>query len=154
MSAVTLHNLNQRYVRARVPRLSPEEAESLVSRLLADRSKSEGISWDDLLTLPDRRYFRRKGEPAWTMIGTRAETFDDVDAYVRHLAQTLPDPYLHSRDMRQYVETLRDVIAGRTTPEQAMKKMPNLKRVGGVCPCSKSVRWVVEEPEPAREPAA
>ena len=86
--------------------------------------------------------------------GTRAETFDDVDAYVRHLAQTLPDPYLHSRDMRQYVETLRDVIAGRTTPEQAMKKMPNLKRVGGVCPCSKSVRWVVEEPEPAREPAA
>ena len=39
-------------------------------------------------------------------------------------------------------------------PEQAMKKMPNLKRVGGVCPCSKSVRWVVEEPEPIREPAA
>src|SRR5262245_40276867 len=108
-------DLNHRYVRARVPRLSPEEAEALVTRLLADRGKSEGVSWEDLLILPDRRYFRRKGEPAWTMVGTRGETFDDVDAYVRHLARTLPDPYLHSGDMRQYVETLRDVMAGRVT---------------------------------------
>jgi hypothetical protein len=147
-------DLNQRYVRARIPRLSPDEAEALVARLLADRSKSEGVSWDDLLILPDRRYFRRKGEPAWTLVGARGETFEDVDAYVRHLTQTLPDPYLHSRDMRQYVETLRDVVAGRVTPEQAMKKMPNLKRVGGVCPCSKSVRWVVEDSAPAQVPAA
>jgi hypothetical protein len=56
--------------------------------------------------------------------------------------------------MRQYVETLRDVAAGTITAEQAMKKMPNLKRVGGVCPCSKSVRWVVEEPEAAPPTAA
>jgi hypothetical protein len=147
-------DLNTRYVRARLPRLSPEEAETLVARLLRDRSKSEGIAWDDLLALPDRRYFRRKGEPAWTMVGSRGETFEAVDDYVRHLAGTLPDPYLHSRDMRQYVETLRDVAAGRVTAEQAMKKMPNLKRVGGVCPCSKSVRWVVEEPETATKPAA
>jgi len=25
--------------------------------------------------------------------------------------------------------------------------MPKLKRVGGTCPCSRSVRWVMEEPE-------
>jgi 1,2-phenylacetyl-CoA epoxidase catalytic subunit len=142
-------DLNTRYVRARLPQLSPEAAEALVARLLADRSKFEGVSWEDFLNLPDRRYFRRKGEPAWTMVGTRGESFETVDAYVRHLAASLPDPYLHSRDMRQYVETLRDVVEGRTTPEQASKKTPNLKRVGGVCPCSKSVRWVVEEPEPA-----
>ncbi|HSQ61420.1 MAG TPA: Phenylacetic acid catabolic protein [Acidobacteriota bacterium] len=147
-------DLNTRYVRARLPRLSPEEAETLVTRLLADRSRFEGISYEDLLTLPDRGFFRRKGEPAWTLIGTRGETYADVDAYVRHLAQVLPDPYLHSRDMRQYVETLRDVAAGTITAEQAMKKMPNLKRVGGVCPCSKSVRWVVEEPEAAPPTAA
>jgi len=24
-------------------------------------------------------------------------------------------------------------------------KMPKLKRVGGTCPCSRSVRWVMEE---------
>jgi hypothetical protein len=30
-----------------------------------------------------------------------------------------------------------------------MKKMPTLKRVGGMCPCSKSVRWVMETVEEA-----
>jgi len=147
-------DLNTRYVRARLPQLSPEEAEALVVRLLADHTKFDSVSWEDLLILPDRRFFRRKGVPAWTMIGTRGETFETADAFVRHLAASLPDPYLHSRDMRQYVETLRDVAEGRVTPEQASKKMPNLKRVGGVCPCSKSVRWVVEEPETAPLPAA
>jgi hypothetical protein len=142
-------DLNTRYVRARLPRLAPEEAETLVARLLADRSAFEGISWEDLLRLPDRRFFRRKGEPAWTLVGTNGEAYADVDAYVKHLAHELPDPYLHSRDMREYVETLRAVVAGTMTVEQAMKKTPTLKRVGGVCPCSKSVRWVVEEPAPA-----
>jgi hypothetical protein len=32
------------------------------------------------------------------------------------------------------------------TRDQAMKKMPALKRVGGMCPCSKSVRWVMDTP--------
>ena len=142
-------DLNTRYVRARLPQLSPDEAEALVARLLADHGKFDSVSWQDLLILPDRRFFRRKGVPAWTMVGTRGETFENVDDFVRHLAASLPDPYLHSRDMRQYVETLRDVAEGRITAEQASKKMPNLKRVGGVCPCSKSVRWVVEEPDSA-----
>jgi hypothetical protein len=66
---------------------------------------------------------------------------------VRHLAAHLPEPYLHSRDMKQYVESLRQVAAGTMTREQAMKKMPALKRVGGMCPCSKSVRWVMENGE-------
>jgi len=47
------------------------------------------------------------------------------------------------------VETLRDVAAGTLTADQASKRMPNLKRVGGVCPCSNSVRWIVEEPAAA-----
>src|SRR5688572_974812 len=144
-------DLNQRYVRARLPELSPEEAETLAARLLADGGRTEGISRQDLLELPDRRFFRRKGESAWTMIGIRGESFSTVDSYLEHLKDNLPEPYLASRDMSRYVETLRQVAAGTVTPEQASKKMPSLKRVGGVCPCSKSVRWIVEEPE--RPPA-
>ena len=138
-------DLNQRYLRARLPRLSPEEAESLAARLLDERGRHDGISHEDLLELPDRRFFRRKGEPAWTMIGTRGEAFTTVDEYLSHLKAHLPEPYLASRDMSQYVSTLRDVTAGRITHEQASKRMPSLKRVGGVCPCSNSVRWIVEE---------
>ena len=138
-------DLSQRYVRARLPHLGPDEAERLVERLPAERSKFEGISWEDILVLPDMRFFRRKGEPAFTMVGTHGETFESVDEYVRHLKASLPDAYLHSRDMSGYIATLRDLVAGRIDVAQAMKKMPSLKRVGGVCPCSKSVRWVVEE---------
>ncbi len=33
------------------------------------------------------------------------------------------------------------------TAEEAAGRMPALRRVGGACPCSKSVRWVVDEPQ-------
>jgi 1,2-phenylacetyl-CoA epoxidase catalytic subunit len=140
-------DLNQRYVRARSPQLSPEQAETLVARLRKGGGREKGIESHDLLELPDPRFFRRKGEPAWTMIGTRGEAFDTVDAYLAHLKEHLPEPYLASRDLSVYVATLRDVAAGTVAPEQASRRMPSLKRVGGVCPCSKSVRWIVEEPE-------
>ena len=139
-------DLNQRYLRARLPKLSPDEAESLAARLLRGGERHQGVSAEDLIELPDPRFFRRKGEPAWTMVGTRGETFADVDSYVAHLRATLPEPYLASRDMKQYVETLREVFSGKITADQASKRMPTLKRVGGVCPCSNSVRWIVEEP--------
>jgi hypothetical protein len=142
-------DLNQRYVRARSPQLSPEQAETLVARLQKGGGREKGIASHDLLDLPDPRFFRRKGEPAWTMIGTRGEAFDTVDAYLAHLKEHLPEPYLASRDLSVYVATLRDVASGTVAPEQASKRMPSLKRVGGVCPCSKSVRWIVEEPEAA-----
>jgi len=140
-------DLNQRFVRARLPKLSPDESEALADRVIRDGGPDQGISRHDLLDLPDRRFFRRKGEPAWTMIGTRGEPFDTVDGYLAHLKENLPEPYLASRDLKLYVSTLREVTAGTLAPEQASKRMPSLKRVGGVCPCSKSVRWIVEEPE-------
>jgi len=36
------------------------------------------------------------------------------------------------------------VRRGELTAEAAASQMPALRRVGGACPCSKSVRWVVE----------
>jgi hypothetical protein len=75
----------------------------------------------------------------------QGETFTDVDTYLRHLAHHLNDGYVASRDLRLYAETLRKVVAGELTVEQGVKAMPKLKRVGGTCPCSKSVRWVMEE---------
>ncbi len=138
-------DLNQRYLRARLPKLSPDEAERLAERLMADGGRHEGIDHEDLIRIPHPSYFRRKGEPAFTMVGTRGEPYTDVDSYLRHLKQSLPEPYLHSRDMKGYLDTLRDVVAGRVTVDQAIRKMPKLKRVGGMCPCSRSVRWVMEE---------
>ena len=92
------------------------------------------------------KILRRKGEPAWTMVGLEGELFAEVDDYLRHLAQRLPEAYLAGGDMKRYAETLRLVVSGQLGVEDAIRKMPRLKRVGGNCPCSRAVRWVVEEP--------
>ena len=42
-------------------------------------------------------------------------------------------------------DVLRQVVRGEMARADAVKRMPRLKRVGGTCPCSKSVRWVMEE---------
>ena len=99
----------------------------------------------DLLRLPHRLFFRRRGEPAYQMVSTDGRTFTDVDAYVKHLSEMLPEAYLASRDVKHYLETLRQLLAGRITIKDAIKSTPHLARVGGACPCSNSVRWVVEE---------
>ena len=140
-----LRDINTRFVRARFPDYAPEKAEAVIEELERTRGSHRGLQSEDLLYLPDPRFFRRKGEPAFQMIGIQGEAFTDVDAYLRHLAQHLNDGYVASRDMRLYAETLRKVVAGELTVEQGVKAMPKLKRVGGTCPCSKSVRWVMEE---------
>jgi hypothetical protein len=142
-----LHDINSRYVRARFPEYGPERVDEVIAEVQRSRSRHRGMEYDDLLHMPDRRFFRRKGEPAWQMVGVEGETFTDVDEYLRYLPKHLPEAYLTQRDMRSYADTLRKVIAGEYTVDEAIKKMPRLKRVGGTCPCSRSVRWILEEPE-------
>jgi benzoyl-CoA 2,3-dioxygenase component B len=140
-----LRDINLRYLRARTPNGSPEQAEQMLARLERTQGRLDGVAHEDLLRLPDPRFFRRKGESAWSMIGVDGETFDEVDTYLRYLGTQLADGYMASRDLKLYADTLRKVAAGELTADEAAKKMPRLKRVGGNCPCSKSVRWVVEE---------
>ena len=51
-------------------------------------------------------------------------------------------------------DALLAVEAGTLTLEQAASRMPALRRVAGACPCSKSVRWVYDEPAVVATPAA
>jgi len=140
-------DINSRYLRARFPGHAPDRIERVLDELERSRGSYEGVSWEDLIHVPDARFFRRKGEPAWQMTGAQGETFTDVDEYLRYLSRQLPEAYLTTRDMRGYADTLRKVVLGELTVAEAIKKMPRLKRVGGTCPCSRAVRWVVEEPE-------
>jgi 1,2-phenylacetyl-CoA epoxidase catalytic subunit len=140
-----IRDINMRFVRGRFPDYSPEKVDAVIDELERTRGVHQGLKYEDLLYLPDARFFRRKGEPAFQMIGVNGETFTDVDTYLRYLARHLNDGYVASRDLRLYAETLRKVVAGELTVEQGVKAMPKLKRMGGTCPCSKSVRWVMEE---------
>jgi hypothetical protein len=145
-----VHDLNIRYLRARLPALSGADAEAALERLRAGEAV-DGVRGDDLLTVAHPGFFRRRGEPAFRMVGRAGEKFADVEEYLRHLVRTLPDGYRATRDFLDYVEAIREVATGAKTPEEASRRMPSLRRVGGVCPCSRAVRWVADE---AAEPPA
>ena len=83
------------------------------------------------------------------MVGTRGETFTDVEQYIAHVLANLPDAYRASIDVKHWAELQRGVANGSVTLENALKSMPRLARVGGACPCANSVRWVVDVEVPA-----
>ena len=142
--AQMLADLNRRYIRARLPSKSPAEADAIAKRLLEEVGTVDGIAADEMLRLPDRHFFRRQYSYAYEMYGVDGTKFTDVDAYVKHVAQHLPEAYLNSRDVQHYVANLRKVVAGEMTIRDARKNTPHLARVGGGCPCANSVRWVVD----------
>jgi 1,2-phenylacetyl-CoA epoxidase catalytic subunit len=144
-----VRDLNLRYLRARLPGLSLADAEALLARLEEGRGSERGIRFDELLRLPHREFFRRRGVPAFRMVGLDGEPYTDRDEYVRHLARVLPESYLAGRDFHDYLQQLDRVVRGELEPGKAAAQSPSLRRVGGVCPCSRAVRWVVDEPAPS-----
>lgn len=143
-----LDDINIRYVRAKLAHLSRDDADAAFERIKKGDTV-EGIRRDDLLRLPDRRFFRRRGEPAFQMIGVNGEQFADVEEYIAHALAHLPEAYHASIDTRHWIEMQRKVASGETTLKAAINSMPRLARVGGACPCSKSVRWVLDAPAAA-----
>ena len=143
-----LDDINLRFVRARLAHLSREDADAAYARIRKGETV-EGIGRDDVLRLPDRRFFRRRGEPAFHMVGHDGETFTDVEEYIAHALARLPEAYRASVDVKHWIEMQRLVASGRIELKKAMNAMPRLARVGGACPCSKSVRWVMDMPDGA-----
>jgi benzoyl-CoA 2,3-dioxygenase component B len=139
-----VRDLNLRFVRARKPGLDHAGAAAALERLLAGETVDGVARPEELLRMPAKEFFRRRGEPSFRLVGVDGETFESVDDYVRYLATRLPEQYLAGRDFLGFVELLRKLYAGEITPKEAQAATPNLRRVGGVCPCSRSVRWVVD----------
>src|SRR5213593_3896865 len=135
-----LDDLNVRYVRARFPDRTRDEADAIFARV-ASGETVDGLSRDDLLRLPDRRFFRRRGEFAFQMVGTHGEAFTDVEKYITHVLASLPEAYRAAIDVKHWADLQRAVVAGTTPLREAMASMPRLARQAGGCPCGKSVRW-------------
>ena len=150
--AKLVDDLNMRYVRTKLADLSIGDAREIVDRLKKEGdsgTKVKGIAANELLHMPHPHFCRRRGVPAFQMVGFHGETFDDYDEYLQHLRKTLPESYFASSDFRDYAETLKQVASGEVEADAAARRMPALRRVAGTCPCSKSVRWVRDEPMPA-----
>lgn len=151
--AKLVRDVNMRFVRARLPGLSLPDATAAVARI-QDGETVQGIAREDLIWMPEKEYFRRRGVPAFEKTGHDGRTFEELQDYLDHLRATLPESYLAGRDFRDFVEVLRRVEAGELDAVAASRQMPELRRVAGSCPCSKSVRWVVDDPKAASERVA
>ncbi len=143
--AKVVRDLNMRYLRARLPELDLPEANQAMDRLEAGESV-QGVRPEDLLYLPHREFFRRRGVPAFRRVGARGESFETPAEYLEHLRRSLPESYLASSDFKDFVDRLRQVESGEMSAEEASHQLPALRRVAGTCPCSKSVRWVIDVP--------
>jgi hypothetical protein len=80
------------------------------------------------------------------MLDVDGKPIATVDQFKKHLTRVLPEAYATARDMTKFYELMGKVVAGEVKAEDAVHILPNLSRVGGVCPCSRAVRWVVDEP--------
>src|SRR5258708_7154197 len=81
-----VRDLNLRYLRARLPELSLAGAPEALDRILAGEVV-EGVRPEDLLRVPHSEFLRRRGVPAFRMVGAAGETFADLRAYLHHLAR-------------------------------------------------------------------
>jgi 1,2-phenylacetyl-CoA epoxidase catalytic subunit len=147
-----VRDLNVRYLRARFPDLTHGTSEACLDRILAGDAV-DGVRREDLVHMPHADFFRRRGVPAFRKVGFQGETFGSLPEYLQHLAHSLPESYLASRDYKDFVEALTEIEQGTLTLEAATGRMPALRRVAGACPCSKSVRWVIDVPAVVSVPA-
>jgi len=107
-----IRDINTRFLRARFPDETPDRIDQALATLERERGTWHGVRYEDLLRIPDRRFFRRKGEHAWQMVGVDGETFADAEAYLRYLCHHLNPGYMASRDLRTYADMLRKVASG------------------------------------------
>jgi 1,2-phenylacetyl-CoA epoxidase catalytic subunit len=142
-----LGDLNLRYLRARFPKLSRDEAQSRLKRIVEEGETVEGVTPETMLRLPHPGFFRRRGIHAYQMLDLDGKPIADLEEYKKHLVRVLPEAYTSVRDMTKYLDVMRQVVAGEVKAEDAVHLLPNLSRVGGVCPCSRAVRWVIDEPQ-------
>jgi len=141
-----VHDLNLRYLRARFPEISRDEAQARITRILEKGETVEGVRPETLLRLPHKSFFRRRGIHAYQMLDIDGKPIATLDEFKRHMTSVLPEAYATARDMTRFFEIMGKVVKGEVKADDAVHLLPNLSRVGGVCPCSRAVRWVIDEP--------
>jgi benzoyl-CoA 2,3-dioxygenase component B len=136
-----VRDLNSRFLRERLPSLSHDEVE-LVQRRIDDGETVEGIQRDHLLHLPAIEFCRRRGAYAYQMCDVHGRKIEDFTEYRSELLKALPEAYRATRDFSHYLDLMERVARGELSADEAQHRSPALSRVGGNCPCSKSVRWL------------
>lgn len=110
-----IEGVNIALVRVHHPNMPPDEARRLIREVQSSGESCKGIRPEDLLLLPDRRFFRRRGPEEYVFqpydlrgnLLTEGGRPISPEQYLAYLARVLPESYLASEDFHRYAEQLK-----------------------------------------------
>jgi 1,2-phenylacetyl-CoA epoxidase catalytic subunit len=115
-----IRNVNVAMVQELLPEHSREDAHALIDEIERSCDNKKGIKPEDLLSLPDTKFFRKRG-PEEFIFGpydVKGQLLTEhgkplsPDGYLAYLATALPSRFIGSREYNKYVDQLREYYAG------------------------------------------
>jgi hypothetical protein len=115
-----IDRINTSIVLQRQPARSRDEARALISEIQKTGDPKHGLKPEDLLFLPDVKFFRKRGLEehvfkAYDVRGnliTRDGKVISSEEYLNYLATVLPAAFIGSREYDKYVALMREFYAG------------------------------------------
>ncbi|HSB11313.1 MAG TPA: Phenylacetic acid catabolic protein [Blastocatellia bacterium] len=115
-----VRNVNVAMVQERIAGISREDAHALIAEIERSGDPKRGVGAADLLLLPDRRFFRKRGpdEYVFRSYDVRGQLLTEEgrelspDGYLRYLSTMLPSRFIGSREYNKYVDQMREYHAG------------------------------------------
>jgi benzoyl-CoA 2,3-dioxygenase component B len=116
-----IRNVNVAIVQERIPNVSREDAHALIDDIERSRDPKKGIKPEDILVLPDDKFFRKRGieEVIFQSYDVRGELLTEggkplsPEGYLQYLATVLPAKFIGGREYDKYVTQMREHFAGR-----------------------------------------
>src|SRR5262245_34698702 len=114
-----VRNVNVAMVQELKPGISREDAHALIDEIERAGDPKEGIKPEDLLSLPDKSFFRKRGpeEIIFVPFDVKGRLLTEngkqisPDSYLDYLATTLPSRFIGSREYHKYVDQMREFHA-------------------------------------------
>ncbi|HZM91691.1 MAG TPA: Phenylacetic acid catabolic protein [Blastocatellia bacterium] len=117
-----VRNVNVAMVQELLPGRSREEAHLLIDEIERSGDIKDGIKPEDLLLLPDTRFFRKRGpeEFIFASYDVRGELLTEhgkplsPEGYLGYLSTALPSRFIGSREYNKYVDQMREHYAAKS----------------------------------------
>jgi benzoyl-CoA 2,3-dioxygenase component B len=111
-----IRNVNVAMVQERLPNASREDAHSLIDAIERSGDPKQGIKPEDLLLLPDVKFFRKRGpeDIIFKPYDVRGELLTEhgvpltSEAYLRYLSTKLPSRFIGTREYNKFVDQMRE----------------------------------------------
>jgi len=111
-----VRNVNVAMVQERMPAMSRPEAHALIDEVERSGDPKQGVQPNDLLLLPDRKFFRKRGpdDLVFRPYDVRGQLLTEdgrelsPEGYLKFLSTVLPSKFIGSREYHKYVEQMRE----------------------------------------------